>query len=215
MGMNALHPLEHRILAVLGRDDSVGDISEKTGLKKDEVMRALQWLKTKGLISMSEQVTKEVRITPMGRSYMREGLPETRFLKMLPATVDELRSKLSPQEFNVSMGALGKEDKIKLDNGRIVLTAEGKKHLAEKKWEKFLADAGGKDYSSLSSEDAKIADSLKRRNIIEILLRRTWKASILAAGREAVSTLFRASSASTTECSQQAHGKERPSGRTT
>jgi phenylalanyl-tRNA synthetase alpha chain len=182
MSMEALHPLEYKILHSLGKNKSVDYICEKTGLKKDEVMRALQWLKTKKLISLEEQVSEHISLTKMGKHYMKQGLPETQFLKILPATVEKLRAKLESPEFNVSMGTLKKQGKIKVSEGNVVRTGAGVKHIQNKDGEKLLKRADGARYNDFTDKEKQILDSFKKRGIIKTVLKKERKASINSDG---------------------------------
>jgi phenylalanyl-tRNA synthetase alpha chain len=185
--MEALHPLEYKVLRSLGKKESIEEICRKTGLKKDEVMRALQWLKTKRLISLEEKVSEQVSLTKMGDYYMKHDLPETQFLKILPATVEKLRSKLKSQEFNVSMGMLKKQDKISIERGEVVPTPSGIRHMKDKVGERLLKKADGMNYNDFSEKERKLLDSFKRRGIIKTVPKKDRRASINPAGVKAKS----------------------------
>ena len=61
-----LHPLERKVLPLLGKFSAFEDILKESGLKDVEVMRALQWLQNKNIIKLdiarSEQIVLEERI---------------------------------------------------------------------------------------------------------------------------------------------------------
>ncbi|MCK4714541.1 MAG: hypothetical protein KAT35_03125, partial [Candidatus Aenigmarchaeota archaeon] len=171
MVMEPLHPLEHKILSSVGKGDSIDKIYEKTNLNRDKIRRALQWLKTKGLISLKEEIIEEVRLTKTGKSYVKKGLPETQFLRLLPATFKELRSKLTPKEFNVSMGMLKRHGEISVEKGVIRATTVGKKRLKLKKADNLLAKVEGLYYPQLRMDEQKTVDSLKKRGIVRVVVK--------------------------------------------
>ena len=48
-----LHPLERKVLPALRKAFSFGDIVKQSGLSDVEVMRALQWLANKKLVTIT------------------------------------------------------------------------------------------------------------------------------------------------------------------
>ena len=81
-------------------------------------MRALQWLENKEIIKL-EKTTKEIiNLDKNGINYIKNGLPEVRFLKALtkPLTLQELQkvSNLEKDEINVSLGLLKKRGLISI-----------------------------------------------------------------------------------------------------
>ena len=54
--IESLHPLERKVLPVLDKLSSVKEITKTTGLQEVEVMRALQWLQNKDIITLNEEL---------------------------------------------------------------------------------------------------------------------------------------------------------------
>jgi hypothetical protein len=81
--LDGLHPLERKILPLLGRFSSIPDLMAKSGLKEVEVSRALQWLKNKSIIDLKEDSKQLISLDKNGQSYVKDGLPERRFLAAL------------------------------------------------------------------------------------------------------------------------------------
>ncbi len=75
-----LHPFERKVLLGLEIKRSVAELCEATGLKEVEVVRGLQWLQNKSLVSLSEQVREVVVLLENGASYKDKGLPEKNLL---------------------------------------------------------------------------------------------------------------------------------------
>ena len=78
--INALHPLERKVLPVLDRVNSLPDVAKKASLQEVEVMRAFQWLQNKDIVKINEELKEVVGLDANGRKYLKEGLPEKRFL---------------------------------------------------------------------------------------------------------------------------------------
>ena len=78
--IGGLHPLERKVLPVLNKVNSLPDVAKETGLQEVEVMRAFQWLQNKDIVKINEELKEVVGLDANGRKYLKEGLPEKRFL---------------------------------------------------------------------------------------------------------------------------------------
>ncbi len=113
--INKLHPLERKVLPVLDKLNQFDEIVAKTGLKDIEVMRALQWLSNKEVLKIKEDLKEFVGLGENGKESLDKGLPEKRFLEIIGTGAvkeDEIRKKLTPQEFGVCMGILKKNSAV-------------------------------------------------------------------------------------------------------
>src|SRR3989338_5031874 len=88
----SLNPVERKVIKVLDNFNSFEDIMKVTGLKDVEVMRALQWMQNKNIIKIKEAQKDIVFLDENGKKYLKEGLPERRFLEALenPSPISEL-----------------------------------------------------------------------------------------------------------------------------
>ena len=99
----ALHPIERQILSTLaskGRLD-FDPLVRETGLKADQVRRAIEWLSTKKLVTVSESVRRSLQVvnaTPPELALVaRAG--------QAPRTPDQLKSEFSsPEEYSAAFG---------------------------------------------------------------------------------------------------------------
>jgi predicted ArsR family transcriptional regulator len=100
----SLHPLEQKILATLtpaGRMTFEALVGA-TALNEDQVRRALQWLSSKGLVTIAEsaQSRLEVARRPPELELFRKVTESTRLL-----TVEDLKEEFaSPEEFSAAFG---------------------------------------------------------------------------------------------------------------
>ena len=78
--VNKLHPLERKVLSSLTDKILFSELVKKTGLKDVEVMRGIQWLSNKKLITSEEKVKEIIELDKNGEQYKQIGLPERRFL---------------------------------------------------------------------------------------------------------------------------------------
>ena len=85
-----LHPLERKVLPALQKSSAFHEIVGVTGLQEVEVMRALQWLQNKELVTLTEEIQEVVSLDKNGQLYKEKGLPEKRFLKTLEGSTTAL-----------------------------------------------------------------------------------------------------------------------------
>ncbi|MDR1786421.1 MAG: phenylalanine--tRNA ligase subunit alpha [Spirochaetaceae bacterium] len=119
-----LHPLEIRVLLAFepGAELTGEILQKKLSYKEGHANQAFSWLSAKGLVS---EVRREARtyyeITPLGRAYAAEGLPEERILALLkdqgPRTLPEIALALGLENKDVgsAFGALSKEGALSMD----------------------------------------------------------------------------------------------------
>lgn len=167
-----LHPFERAVLPVLLGEKDFQQVVKKSKLQEIEVMRALQWLENKGLLTISSTTKKVVSLDKNGRLYLREGLPEKSFLNALSDEFKGLnvitkKSKLSREEVNACIGLLRKKNAIEVTKGetlQIKITEQGKKICEQKSLEEsFLEKKFPLELSSLQGSDLAIFEELKKR----------------------------------------------------
>jgi len=174
-----LHPLERKVLPALRKAFSFGDIVKQSNLSDVEVMRALQWLANKKLVTITEQTQEVISLGENGLRYGTEGLPEKKLLIFLgdskvPLTRLQQESGLSPEEFSVSIGTLRKKNAIEIakEGSEVTVKASGfgKKFVERETFEeKFLKRQFPIALSSLTDTDKLVVEELKkRRDIIKI-----------------------------------------------
>ena len=167
-----LHPFERAVLPVLLGEKDFHQIVKKSKLQEIEVMRALQWLENKALLTISSTTKKVVSLDKNGILYLKEGLPEKSFLNSLSDEFKGLnvitkKSKLSREEVNACIGLLRKKNAIEVAKGehlQIKLTEQGKKLQREKSPEEvFLQKAFPIEVTNLLGDDKALFEELKKR----------------------------------------------------
>lgn len=108
--LETLHPFERKVLPFLKDGIELEDVAEKSGLKKIEVMRALQWLENKGVLRINSVSKEVIELDENGKLYLEKGLPERRFLENLEGKMNireiRERAKLDDDEVKVCLGIL-------------------------------------------------------------------------------------------------------------
>lgn len=108
--LEALSPIERNVIPFLKDGMELKEISDKSKIKDVEIMRALQWLENKGLLTIKSSLRDVVRLGENGRLYEKRGLPEKRFLKALDGKMDiesiKKEANLDDNEIRISLGLL-------------------------------------------------------------------------------------------------------------
>ncbi|HLD87665.1 MAG TPA: phenylalanine--tRNA ligase subunit alpha [Candidatus Nanoarchaeia archaeon] len=170
-----LHPLERKVFPLLSKYSNFSDLVKGTGLQDIEVLRALQWLNNKKLITLKEELTELIALDENGELYKKNGLPEKKFLECIKeeTTFSSLKetSGLSPDECTVCMGLLKRNDLITISKQgqEIMLTLTEKGKAASKTGfseQKFLSKHFPLEVKSLSKEEQGILSLLRQRKKI-------------------------------------------------
>ena len=171
--IKSLHPLERKLLPFLEKKMGFRELVNKSKLKEIEVLRALNWLSVKNVLTVSEEVKEMIILDKHGKNAIENRLPEKRVVDVLTEelTLEQIKEKLSltDNEINIALGILRRNKAITIINQKIALTPAGKK-LQKKDLlpeEEFLRKLPmGK--VKLTKEDEKIFDELKKRSQIKV-----------------------------------------------
>ncbi|MCP8319119.1 MAG: phenylalanine--tRNA ligase subunit alpha [Candidatus Methylarchaceae archaeon HK01B] len=111
--MKPLHSLERKLLSSLARDDGglLEDVALKADMTIDQARRAVEWLRSKGMVEVGTTTRYKIEIGDEGRRAADHGLPERRLVEVLKklggeAELHELSkaSNLTPKEFSAAFG---------------------------------------------------------------------------------------------------------------
>ncbi|MDO8508643.1 MAG: phenylalanine--tRNA ligase subunit alpha [Nanoarchaeota archaeon] len=167
-----LSPMERKIIPFLNL--SIEEIEQKSSLDSVSTLRALKFLENKDIIKIKKTSKKIIDLGTNGIYYKNNHLPERKLLTLLEQnkTISlqeaEKLSKLSENEFKVSLGILKNKAFIEIKNGKIVLTAK-KEEITKKFLEEHLIEMLPIEESKLAPESKHALENLKRRkNIVEI-----------------------------------------------
>lgn len=187
--IQSLHPLERKVLPYIGKHTTVTELVSKSGLKDIEVMRAIQWLSNKEIVTIESEETEIVSLGKNGEEYLTKGLPEKRFLELIKdssRTMGEL-AKVLGQELNVCIGLLRRKVALEIDDKKnIRITSAGKKLLEkgfmEEVFLKSLKDTTRTTDSLLPEEKFSLDNLKKRKQLIEVQTQKTTKVSLSELG---------------------------------
>jgi len=169
--IESLSPIERKIIPYLELE--IDEIIEKSGLDKTTVLRALRFLENKKLVKINTESKFLVDLATNGIYYKKNQLPERNFLTLLESNnhlpIEEAKklSKLSDNEFKVSLGVLKKKVLIELKNGKISISAD-KEELTKKFPEEQLLERLPLEKNQLKDLDLLAFNNLQsRKDIIE------------------------------------------------
>ena len=184
---SSLHPIEQKILSVLASAGSISfeSLVEASSLQEDQVRRALQWLSSKGLLSIGESVQTRLEVV--------RSPPELELFKKVSEashllSVEDLKDEFSsPQEFSAAFGRARGSGWIRVDGEAVpgvwIVDSKGPEGL------RSLLDSlsAGKGESELSAAQASLVPDLVRRGILKRTESRRTTVEATEAGRQAAS----------------------------
>ena len=187
---------ERKVLRFVKGETSVSDIISSSGLSEIVVMRSLQWLSNKGLVSLDRVETEIYNLGSNGKVYVKKGLPERLFLEFLKgkksAGLSDLSKVISREEINACVGILKKKGFIsieKKDELFFSITREGEKVLNKSsEGLSFLKSFPRKADSFSSEEKVFLKEFLNRKDIVVKDKKVVWLASITSLGEQVVSS---------------------------
>ena len=156
----ALHPIETKILLALAPVDSLSfpALVEKTSLMEDQVRRALQWLASKGMVSIEDRVSSRLEV-------VREPPEVALFNRIVqagnPLTGEELRAGFEPSEFSAAFGRAKGAGWIRVDGSPATVRVSNQDAVRSITALLDMVSTGGSK-ESISAESGPVADFLKR-----------------------------------------------------
>jgi len=183
----SLHPLERKILSALASAGSLPfeSLVDVASLKEDQARRALQWLSSKGLVSI-EDITKS-------RLEVVRNPPELELVKKLdeapnPPTVEALKSQFeSAEEFSAAFGRARNSGWVRVEGGPPAVVTVGDPKGPQTMSSLLASIVAGTEEGALPLDQASLVNDLLRRGVLKREENRTTSVTISEAGREAAS----------------------------
>lgn len=191
--LNSLHPFERECLRIMKmsklKQISTVELAQKSqALDLNKSNRAIDWLKEKGILTVSTEKKIQNQLTKSGDSVHNNGLPEKKLLQWLNSQTDaisisEIRnnSGLQKNEFNLALGLLRKKNLLNINQGRVSLTTKGIEEINQKYGflkEQILAQIASSDFVSNEGNKNDLND-LTKRGLVEKKVIRTIITGIL------------------------------------
>ena len=183
--MDNLTLYEKKVLkAITDGNATVASIASSSSLKSDTVLKALEWLKAKGLVTINENVSEMVALTDEGNRYLKEGLPERKLLDMVKSGKSSMKALASFPEARIGIVWLSKLGIGRVLNGEVKVFTEPSKM----KTEVLLAKAGrGVRLDDLDNDEKQIVKI--RSKVFRIIERKDIKVSLTDKGKKVASNI--------------------------
>ncbi len=123
-----MHKYESLVLKALSEKNNLnmGELTSMSGLGKDEVMWALENLKSKGMAIVEYSEKDTIELSDEGKSYVKDGLPEEQLVKHL--TGNEVNvADLIDEKSRIGLQWAKKLGLIQISEGTLKLTDAGRK----------------------------------------------------------------------------------------
>lgn len=189
--IESLSPNERKILPFLSEKiEAAEEIVKKTGLDKTSVLRALEFLKNKGLAEIKTEEEKFVDLDINGILYKNKGLPERRLLNELAdkktLTFNDLtKLDLNENEAKIALGVLRKKAMINISSGGKILLNAKKEEIVKKSLEEQFIEKLPLNLSQLKPEEQFALKNLEsRKDIVKIKDTKTFFCNLTAIGKK-------------------------------
>ncbi len=196
--IESLSPNELKILPFV-EDKNVISICKKSNLDKTSVLRALEFLKNKGIIDLAYEKKTIIDLGVNGILYKRRELPERLLLdalgerRILQLGDAGKQAKLSGEELKASIGSLKKKNLIDIKNKKIILS-HGAEGISKKMPEEIFIESLPVSYDSLTPEQVQIFKDLqKRKELVKTREEKEVRISITPKGKEIINSKIQSS----------------------
>ena len=189
--VQGLHPLERKVVPYLDKVKSLKELVQKTGLQEVEAMRALQWLENKKVLKIEPVEKKTLLLDVNGLEYAKKKLPEKRFLLAIKSgskSREEILKFVNSEEFGICIGLLKQRIAMKIEDGKFIITPDGKKILEKESLEEALIEKVKKE--SINVKDLKPEEQLalqnlaKRKNILKLKVEKIKNVQLTELGKK-------------------------------
>lgn len=187
----SLSPIERQVLPFLGNKSILVDkIIEHGKLDKTSVLRALEFLKNKGLVTLEISEESIVDLDTNGVLYKNKGLPERRLLNDIAnkraISFQELQKiGLSENEAKIALGVLRKKALVEVSSGGKILLNAKKEEITKKMLEEAFLENLPLKLNELKPEEQFAFKNLQsRKNIIRIIGKKEFSSSLTDLGKK-------------------------------
>jgi phenylalanyl-tRNA synthetase alpha chain len=191
--VESLSPMEREVLPVLSGDFlDVDEVVGKIELDKTSVLRAVGFLKNKGLVEVESSGKNVVILGILGINYLKKELPERVLLNKLTEKnlipIGEIRNVcgLNENEARIALGTLKKKALVEIKDGRLSLNAKPEE-VTNKMIEEVFMEKLPMDLDGVVDMDKLAFENLRgRKDIVEVEERKTVRVRLTDLGKKIV-----------------------------
>ena len=189
--LETLHPLERKVLPTLSDNIGLDEIINKSKLSGVEATRALQWMENKGILKITKSERIVVDLDVNGKAYLKKGLPEKRFLKVLDKEMKlediAKEADLDNDEMNICLGILKRKAAISVVGGIVSPTGKRDLLVSKKMPEEDFLRKLPVQVATLNDEQKSLLNLLlKRKDIIATKREKIITAGLTLLGKKVV-----------------------------
>jgi phenylalanyl-tRNA synthetase alpha chain len=184
---SSLHPLERKILSALADAGALPfeSLVETSAVQEDQARRALQWLASKGLVTITDSRQSRLEVV---RSPPELALITRVSESPTPPSVDQLRAMFeSAEEFSAAFGRARASGWIRVEGKAPAVVRVVDSSGAGALRSLLEAVREGKGEGELEPDQRAMASDLLKRGVLRRLETRTTSVAITESGREAAS----------------------------
>jgi len=189
--IESLSPIERIVLPKLTKEFlKIDSISKKSDLDNTSILRAIGFLKAKGLVETESSEKTIVILGILGINYLKKELPERVLLNKLSIKkaipIGEIKnvSGLNKNEIKSAIGTLKKKVLIEIKEGKLKLTARPE-DVSKKMDEEIFMEKLPMDISKIYDLDKLALMNLRgRKDIVEIEERKTIEVRLSELGQK-------------------------------
>jgi len=192
--IESLSPIERNTLPKIKGDfSSLDEISKRAEQDKTTTLRAISFLKNKGLVEDKTSSKKIAILGILGVNYLKKELPERALLNKLSEKggipIGEIRNAcgLNENEAKAAVGILKRKALVEISKGRIKLTAKTSE-ISRKMLEELFLEKLPLEVDTLDAQDKlALQNLLPRKDIVEIEEQKKVEAKLTKLGKEIAS----------------------------
>jgi len=189
--VESLSPIERQALPKITEEFlSVDEVSKASEQDKTTVLRAVGFLKNKGLAETAESEKKIVDLGVLGINYAKKELPERALLNKLAEKkailIGEIKNVcgLNENEAKIALGTLKRKALVDIKAGKVHLNAKPEE-VSKKSFEELFLEKLPLEFDSLEPQDKLAFESLKsRKDIVEVDDQKTVSVKLTALGKK-------------------------------
>ncbi len=188
--IESLSPIERALIPHLnGEYSDVEELATDSGQDKTTILRAIGFLKNKGLVEDKVTSKKSVRLGILGLHYSKKELPERALLDVLikkkVLAIGEIKNAcgLNDNEAKIALGILKKKNFVEIKEGKLHLSH--RENMSNKMDEELFLEKLPVSFEKLDGHDKEIFQNLlSRKDIVEVTEEKTFQVKLTALGEK-------------------------------
>jgi phenylalanyl-tRNA synthetase alpha chain len=189
--VESLSPIERVALPkITGSFQTIGDVAGQTAQDNTTALRAIGFLKNKGLVETQQAEKKVVELGILGVNYVKKHLPERVLLDKLAEKksipIGEIKNvcDLNDNEAKIALGTLRRKALVEIKEGRLQINAKPEE-ISKKMLEELFLEKLPLEVDGLEPQDKLALQNLQsRKDIIQVVDKKTISVKLTDLGKK-------------------------------